>query len=150
MADDSSEDAEKAAELAASIGRLFGATGELVQVYPRLLKTSQENDALGSRMVEQALRQAEEDLQDRAEGLRELLGSHPEVRLVVDEGADGIDGIDGISLTLLGEARATGVPTLISVGSRGLGRIRRARVGSVSTKVVRAADGSALVYPREA
>jgi nucleotide-binding universal stress UspA family protein len=146
MADDSSEDAKKAAELAASIGGLFGAEGSLVQVYPRFLKTP-GRDTPESRMIEEALGQAEEDLQGRAQELEKPLGSRPEVRLVVDEGANGIDGI---ALTLIGEAKEKGVPTLISVGSRGLGRIRRAQVGSVSTKVVRAADGPVLVYPREA
>ena len=38
--------------------------------------------------------------------------------------------------------------TLISVGSRGLGRISRVWIESVLTKVVRAADGPVLVYPR--
>ncbi len=147
MADDSSEDAKKAAGLAASIGGLFGASGSLIQVYPRMLKLSKKNGSPESRMVEQALEQAEGDLLGRAEELERLLGSRPEVRLVVDEGADGIDGI---ALTILNEAQKVGAPTLISVGSRGLGRIRRARVGSVSTKVVRAADGPVLVRPREA
>ena len=146
MADDSSEDAKKAAELAASIGGLFGASGSLIQVYPRMLKLSKKNGSPESRMVEQALEQAEGDLLGRAEELERLLGSRPEVRLVVDEGADGIDGI---ALTILNETQKVGAPTLISVGSRGLGRIRRARVGSVSTKVVRAADGPVLVCPRE-
>jgi hypothetical protein len=63
---------------------------------------------------------------------------------VVDEAAEGVDGV---ALTLLEEARRAGVPSLISVGSRGLGAIRRARVGSVSTQVVRAAEGPVLVYP---
>ena len=147
MADDSSEDAKRAAELAASIGGLFGASGSLIQVYPRMLKLSDKNGSPESRMVEQALEQAEGDLLCRAEELERLLGSRPEVRLVVDEGADGIDGI---ALTILNEVQKVGAPTLISVGSRGLGRIRRARVGSVSTKVVRAADGPVLVRPREA
>jgi nucleotide-binding universal stress UspA family protein len=147
MADDSSEDAKRAAELAASIGGLFGASGSLIQVYPRMLKIAKKNGSPESRMVEQALRQGEEDLQDRAGELEKPLGSRPEVRLVVDEGADGIDGI---ALTILDEATKVGAPTLISVGSRGLGRIRRARVGSVSTKIVRAADGPVLVCPREA
>jgi nucleotide-binding universal stress UspA family protein len=147
MADDSSEDAKKAAELAASIGGLFGASGSLIQVYPRMLKLSEKNGSPESRMVEQALEQAEGDLLGRAEELEKLLGSRPEVRLVVDEGAEGIDGI---ALTILDQAQKVGAPTLISVGSRGLGRIRRVRVGSVSTKVVRAADGPVLVRPREA
>ena len=145
MADDSSEDAAKAAALAASIGGLFGATGSLVQVYPRVLKSSLGNGALESRMVEQALRGAEEELRGRAENLEDSMGSRPDVRLLVDEGADGIDGI---ALTLMDEAREAGGPTLISVGSRGLGRLQRARVGSVSTKVVRAAEGPVLFHPR--
>jgi nucleotide-binding universal stress UspA family protein len=41
------------------------------------------------------------------------------------------------------EARA-----LIAVGSRGLGLTRRLRLGSVSTKVLRAARGPVLVYPQ--
>ncbi len=146
MADDSSEDAWRAARLAASIGGLFGATGSLVQVYPRLLKSSRSNGShLEARMVEHALKGAEAELAVRAESLKGLLGVRPETRLVVDEGADGIDGV---ALTLMDEARGTGEPTLISVGSRGLGRVQRARLGSVSTKVVRAADGPVLFYPQ--
>lgn len=145
MADDSSIDARKSAELAASIGALFGASGSLVQVYPRLLKSSQDSGALETRMVEQALKQAEVELRGRAEDLERILGSRPGVKLVVDEGAEGIDGI---ALTLLETAARIGAPALISVGSRGLGRIQRSRVGSVSTKVVRAADGPVLVHPR--
>jgi hypothetical protein len=96
-------------------------------------------------MVEQALQGAEAELQSRAEALEGLLGSRPEVKLVADEEANGVDAI---ALTIMDEARKTGEPTLISVGSRGLGRVRRARVGSVSTKVVRAADGPVLFYPQ--
>ena len=95
-------------------------------------------------MVEHALKGAEAELGIRAEALESLLGSRPDVRLVADEGADGIDGI---ALTLMDEARETGEPTLISVGSRGLGRVQRAWVGSVSTKIVRAADGPVLIHP---
>lgn len=146
MADDTSADARKAAELAASIGSLFGAKGSLVQVYPRLLKDSRANGSLESRMVEHALKGAEAELEVGARELERFLGSPPEVKMVADEGADGIDGI---ALTLMDEARETGEPTLISVGSRGLGRVRRARVGSVSTKVVRAAEGPVLIHPRD-
>ena len=75
-----------------------------------------------------------------------MLGSTPGVKLVLDE-AD--EGVDGVAKTLPEEAE--GAPTLISVGSRGLGAVQRARVGSVPTKVIRAARGAArgpvLVYP---
>jgi nucleotide-binding universal stress UspA family protein len=144
IADDCSEDARRAGELAAGIGGLFGAEGVLVQVYPRVLKSTQERGALESRIGDHALREAESELRDRAEGLAPILGGSPDVKLVVDEAAEGVDGI---AHTLLEEARGAGVPSLISVGSRGLGAIRRARVGSVSTKVVRAAEGPVLVYP---
>jgi len=145
MADDSSEDARRAAELAASIGGLFGATGSIRQVYPGLLKSSQGSGSLEGQMGEHALKGAEGELGIRAEALESLLGSRPDVRLVADEGADGIDGI---ALTLMDEARETGEPALISVGSRGLGRVQRAWVGSVSTKIVRAADGPVLIHPQ--
>ena len=41
------------------------------------------------------------------------------------------------------EARAP-----IAMGSPGLGMARRLRLGSVSTKVLRAGEGSVLVYPQ--
>jgi len=143
ISDDSSEDARWAGELAAAIGGLFGADGVLVQVYPRVLKSSQEMGALESRILDHAIRQAEAELKNRAEELAPLLGRVPEVKLVVDEAEEGVDGV---ALTLLEEA--AGTPSLISVGSRGLGAVQRVRVGSVSTKVVRAAEGPVLVYPR--
>jgi nucleotide-binding universal stress UspA family protein len=37
--------------------------------------------------------------------------------------------------------------TLVAVGSRGLGMIGRARLGSVSTKILRTAAGPVLVRP---
>ena len=142
IADDGSEDARKAGELAAGIGGLFGAEGVLVQVYPRVLKSTQEMSALESRIVDHAMRGAESELAQRGEDLAPVLGSSPGVKLVVDE-ADR--GVDGVAMTLLEEAE--GAPSLISVGRRGLGAVQRARVGSVSTKVVRAAQGPVLVYP---
>jgi nucleotide-binding universal stress UspA family protein len=144
IADDGSEDARRAGELAAGIGGLFGAEGVLVQVYPRVLKSSQEMGTLEARILDHALREAETELKARAEGLAPILGRSPEVKLLVDEAAEGVHGV---AHTVLEEAGGAGVPSLISVGSRGLGAIRRARVGSVSTKVVRAAEGPVLVYP---
>ena len=45
---------------------------------------------------------------------------------------------------------AEGEKVLVAVGSRGLGPVKRMRLGSVSTKVLRAAKGPVLVYPLEA
>ena len=140
MADDSSEDSRNAAKLAATIGGLLGAEGSLVQVYPRLLQTSRAVGALQASMVDHALRGAEAELEVFAGELEGILGSRPGVKLLADEGADGIDGI---ALTLVEEAQEAGGTALISVGSRGLGGIQRARVGSV-----RVADGPVLIYPQ--
>lgn len=123
VADDSSEDARRAGELAAGIGGLFEAEGVLIQVYPRVLKTTQETSALESRIVDHALREAESEMRDRAEELAPLLRKRPDVKLVVDEAAEGVDGV---AATLLEEAKGAGVPSLISVGSRGLGAVQRA------------------------
>lgn len=142
IADDSSEDARRAGELAAGLGSLFGAEGVLVQVYPRALLSTQESGTLESKILDHAL--AEAELRDRAEELAPVLGSVPDVKLVVNEAAEGVDGV---ALSLLEEAGGAGVPSLISVGSRGLGALQRARVGSVSTKVLRVAEGPVLVYP---
>ncbi len=144
ISDDTSENARKAGELAAGIGGLFGAEGVLVQVYPRVLKSTQGMSALESKIVDHALREAESELANRAEELAPLLGSVPEVKLVVDEAEAGVDGV---APTILEEAAGAGIPSLISVGRRGLGAVQRARVGSVSTKVIRAARGPVLVYP---
>ena len=74
----------------------------------------------------------------------ERLGCRPGVKLLGDASAERIGGI---ARTILGEAREMDATTLISVGSRGLGRISRVWIESVLTKVVRAADGPVLVYP---
>ena len=107
-----------------------------------MLKSTQELSVLESRIVDHAMRGAESELGARAEDLAPVLGSSPGVKLFVDE-AD--EGVDGVAKTLLEEVE--GAPTLISVVSRGLGAVQRARLGSVSTKVIRATRGPVLVYP---
>lgn len=141
--DDTSGEATEAGELAASIGRLFGAEGYVVHAYPALPRISEEEDAFDARIVEEAFRQAERALEERAAGLEGALGRPPEVRVAVGDPAG----------LILGVSREV-EPALIAVGSRGLGMRERARrgytrLGSVSTKVVRAARGPVLVCPRE-
>lgn len=142
VGDDASSEAGRAAELAALIGGTFGAEGFLVHAYPTLPEISEEQYALDARIFEEALRQAEQALEERANGLESLLGRPLEVRAAVGEAA----------ALVLGVARER-EPAVIAVGRRGLGareRSRRgyARLGSVSTKVVRAATGPVLVCPR--
>jgi nucleotide-binding universal stress UspA family protein len=94
--------------------------------------------------VDEALCHAEELLMKRADQLEPILGRRPGVRLLADEGSETIDGI---AITLLDAAREASGPTLLVVGSRGMGPLKRVRMGSVSTKAGRAASGPVLVCP---
>jgi len=131
IGDDYSEDAKKTAELGASIAKLYEAETLLVHAYPQMLDESSGSDA------EDAKRQAEEELEQRANALKGILGYEPRTVLTSENAA----------VAILEAARAGEGPSLVAVGSRGLGVAGRARLGSVSTKVVRAAPGAVLVYP---
>lgn len=128
IGDDFSEEAKEAGELAASIARLFEADTLLVRVYPHLLEESSDPEA------EESVRQSEKELEERASRLEGILGHKPRVEMATGRPAEAI----------LEATRVDG-PTLVAVGSRGLGTVGRMRLGSVSTKVVRAAPGPALV-----
>jgi nucleotide-binding universal stress UspA family protein len=129
IGDDYSEDAKKAAELAANIAKLYEADTLVVHAYPHLVQDSSD--------AESSLRQAEEELEERANDLKDILGYKPRTTMTSEDAV----------LAILEAAREGDGPTLVAVGSRGLGAAGRARLGSVSTKVVRAAPGAALVYP---
>ena len=131
IGDDYSEDAKKASEMAASIAKLYEAETLLVHAYPRVLEESSGSDAEDSK------RRAEEELERRANALTDILGYEPRTVLTSENAA----------VAILKAARAGDGPSLVAVGSRGLGAAGRARLGSVSTKVVRAAPGAVLVYP---
>jgi nucleotide-binding universal stress UspA family protein len=139
VADDSSEDAKKAGELAVNIGKLFGARALLLQVHPKRLEGAQEEGTPGSRDFSDPLRQAEMDLEARADALEGILGRRPQTEIRTAEGDPAV--------AILEAAQEGDEPTAIRVGSRGLGMIQRVRLGSVSTKIVRAAPGPVLVYP---
>lgn len=128
IGDDFSEEAKEAGELAASIARLFEADTLLVRVYPHLLEGSSDPE------VEESVRRSEKELEERASRLEGILGHKPRVEMAAGSPAE----------VILEATRAAG-PTLVAVGSRGLGTVGRMRLGSVSTKVVRAAPGPALV-----
>ena len=121
--DDFSEDARKAAELAANLGKLFGARMLLLHAVPRLPQASSE--AVDAK------------LEDRAGELEDILQQRPQTRIVAGDSAE----------VLIEGAQEGEEPTLVAVGSRGLGLVGRLRLGSVSTKVVRAGLGAVLVYP---
>jgi nucleotide-binding universal stress UspA family protein len=132
IGDDFSEDARKAAELAGSISKLYDAETLLVHAYPRAVAQSSRTEADG------AMRQAEEQLEERTNDLKDIVGYEPRI----------VTTSDAAEVAILKAAGEGDGPTLIAVGSRGLGAVSRVRLGSVSSKIVRAAPGAALVYPR--
>jgi len=140
IGDDGSEAAQGAAALAAEIGRPCGAQGLLVQIYPRLLEVDVEGRKLNARMINDELRREERELEERATAVEEHLGKRPKIRIAT---------VGDPTAVLLEAAEEEDEPekTLLAVGSRGLGPIQRVRLGSVSTKVLRAARGPVLVYP---
>jgi nucleotide-binding universal stress UspA family protein len=138
IGDDDSETARRTGELATEIGGPFGASGVLVRAYPEMPEIDTEGRSFDPRLVDDALRRGEKDLLERAYGLERALGSRLRVQIAVGDPA----------ATILREAE--GARVLVAVGSRGLGPVRRTRLGSVSTKVLRAAKGPVLVYPRVA
>jgi nucleotide-binding universal stress UspA family protein len=138
IGDDGSEAAKGAGELAVRIGKLFEAEALLVRVYPRLPDIDAEGRESDARMVNDELRREERALEDRVTEIERDLGVRPRIRIAVGDPA-----------AVLLEAAAEGVSekTLIAVGSRGLSAMQRVRLGSVSTKVLHAAEGPVLVYP---
>ena len=139
IGDDGSEVAKKAGEMAASIGGLFGARDVLVRAYPKLPETDPVGRVLDPRAVDDALHRAEQELRERAEELGRLVGRRPRMEIAAGDAA----------VALLDKAReGDETRTLTAVGSRGLGLARRLRLGSVTTKVLRAAGGPVLIYPK--
>jgi nucleotide-binding universal stress UspA family protein len=121
--DDFSEDARKAATLAANLGNIFDAQMLLLHAVPKLQQASGE--AVEAR------------LEERAGDLEDLLPHRPQARVIAGDPAE----------VLLEAAQEGERPTLVAVGSRGLGPVGRLRLGSVSTRVIRAGPGAVLVYP---
>jgi nucleotide-binding universal stress UspA family protein len=140
IGDDGSEEAKEAGKLAMRIGKPFDAKALLARAYPRVLEVDVEERQYNARMVEDELRREEQALVSRAKRIEDALGIRPRVEIAVGDPA----------LALLRAAGKGGTveKALVAVGSRGLGVVRRVRLGSVSTKVLHAAEGPVLVYPR--
>jgi nucleotide-binding universal stress UspA family protein len=126
--------------LAAFIGGLVERRVLLVGTYPELPEMDVEGRKFNPRLVEDELKREWRKLEERAARIGKASGVRPSVRLSVGDPA----------ACLLDAAEEEGAPekTLIAVGSRGLGTMRRIRLGSVSTKVLRAAKGPVLIHAR--
>ena len=136
IGEDFSDDARKAGELAAAIGKLYGAEGLLVYSHPDLPEVPPGEARSAVQNLTEMRERDKSMLEERASELEEILGSRPEIR---------ISG--GYPANVLLEASQEVQPSLVAVGSRGLAGLIRTRLGSVSTKVVTAARAPVLVYP---
>jgi len=138
VGEDFSDHSRKAGELAASISSLYGSQLILIYAHPDLpeVPPGEARDA-AVRELGDIRERDEERLESRAEELKEILGSRPEIRV-----SDGYP-----AKVILEAANEAPKPPLVAVGSRGLAGITRTRLGSVSTKVVTAAPGPVLVAP---
>lgn len=139
IGDDGSEDAEKAEGLALDLAKLYGVGAVLVRGYrepPAPLDAAPRYVEAHLRMIEEDLAKDVRNLEERAEDLERELGFRPETQVAAENPAVLIDRVAGDSES-----------ALIAVGSRGFGAVKRMALGSISTKILRAARGSVLVYP---
>jgi nucleotide-binding universal stress UspA family protein len=141
IGEDLSEDAHSAAKLGITLAKLMEAETLLVHTYegmpPHPETLPQADRELYEAMVEKHLRQVESALEERAAELEQAYDVRPQVRIVPGESAQVLAEI----------AEEGDVPSLLVVGSRGLGTSERIVIGSVSSKVLRAAGGPVLVCP---
>lgn len=141
VGDDSSEESEQAGRLAVNIGRLFGRRALLVRVYPPH-PTHKSARVFDADMSPKPLEEVDEQLKRRAVQLawrrdvrREEM--RPEIKAAMGDPA-------AVLQEIADESEGT---TLVAVGSRGLGAVRRFALGSVSTNVLRAVKGPVLIAP---
>ncbi len=135
VGDDTSPEAKRAGERAASIGGLFGAPVLLVGAY--LPEGRYISSAVNRQVTRDIARRTEEFLETRASQLEDVSGVRPRVRVV-----------EGYPAAAIQEAAEEGgEPTLAAVGRRGLGAVARFALGSVSSDVLRSVIGPVLIVP---
>ena len=109
-----------------------------MRAYPEFPEADPAARAIDPRAVDDALRRAERQLHERAEELGRPFGERPRIGVAAGDAAVAL-------LREAGDRGETG--TLVAVERRGLGPAGRLRLGSVSTRVIRAAAGPVLVCP---
>jgi nucleotide-binding universal stress UspA family protein len=138
ICDDSSDEAARAGNVAASVGRLFGIRALLVRVYPPRLAFKAVRASYGEGLPGEVHKGGDEDLKDRADGLENVLGTRPEIRTPTGAAAGTIRKL----------AEQDGEPPLIAMGSRGSNATTsRLALGSVSAEVMRSVAASVLIVP---
>ncbi|MDP8950976.1 MAG: universal stress protein [Actinomycetota bacterium] len=134
VGDDGSEEAKRTAQIGARIGEPYGAEAVLLRARPPLTMTG-AGSAANPHVVEDVLREDEQDLEQRAAELEEALGRRARVKVVVADPAGAIRQ----------EADEDDEPALVAVGRRGMGGVKRLVLGSVSSKTLRTVSGPVLV-----
>ena len=125
--------------MAVAIAATLGAGVYLVRAYPVFPGISEAAELAedAALPLQDALRRHELSLKERARELESELGHSLRIRVR-----------EGQAASVISEAAEEGgEPTLIAVGRRGLGRINRLRLGSVSADVLRSATGPVLIVP---
>lgn len=139
VGDDGSGGARSAARLGSGIGKVFGAQVALLRARPVVVPMAEAPRL--SRTLPGAPELARIHhglaLSELAWSLEREVGHRPRIHL-----ADG-----EASLAILEAADQGPKPALIAVGRRGLGGLDRLRLGSVSTRTLRAATCPVLVCP---
>lgn len=136
VGDDASEEARRAGELAAAIGKLFDARALLMRVYPQVT-VFKARRIVHTRASKELLKEGKRSLEKRAAELESVLGLRPDIRVT-----------SGDAAAIIQEAAEEGQePTLVAVGRRGLGAVRHLALGSVSSGVIRAVSGPVLIVP---
>ena len=136
--DDGSEGAGQAAKLASGIAGLYGVGNLLVRAHRNPPEPIGGWSAEDRRRLDEVRAGIERNLEERADVLGRESGQRPETR--------AMDGDATLALLVAAED-GDEARTLISMGSRGLGVIGRARLGSVSTNILRVARGPVLICP---
>jgi nucleotide-binding universal stress UspA family protein len=135
VGDDLSKEAKRAGQLAAAMGRLFGARTLLVWAYPAAMVRVRRTSRV--RRFEEHLRRGNEYLKERAAELEHVAGKLPETKVAMADPSAAIQSL----------AEEQGERTLVAVGRRGLHAAERFVLGSVSATVMRAVSGPVLVVP---
>lgn len=135
VGEDLSEEARRAAELAVNLGKLFNAAVRLVLAYSKLPETLRDEGLTALDDDERVRHWAWSALWRLSDELEDELGYRPLTRIVAGDAAAVIQAA----------AEETGEPTLVVVGNRGLGTVRRTVLGSVSTDVLRSVRGPVLI-----
>ena len=137
IGDDGSGGAAAAARLGAVIAQATGASILLVRALPDLAHVLEQPRMLDGDRAAEIRTCIDSSLGDRATSLAAIAAVPISRRVVIDDAA-------GALTVAAREPAGTG---MVAVGRRGLGRVQRLRLGSVSLAVLHAAPGAVLVVP---